>query len=377
VKGVAGMSLQVLPFLEVFKDLSAGNVKTPQSEFLREGSIPVVDQGQQLIAGYVNDKSRICKVKPPIIIFGDHTRTIKYIGFEFAMGADGTKVLSPKIESDVKYLFYALQFIQIPAAGYSRHFKFLKEIEIPLPPLAEQKRIAAILDAADALRAKRHESLAELDNLLQSTFLHMFGDPLTNPMGWEIKNLSEVCSKITDGTHHSPPVCDSGIPYITAKHLKKDGLKFFASPWFISPKHHAEIFARCDPRPGDVLYIKDGATTGIAAVNRYDFEFSMLSSLALLRPSVSFIYGEYLCAYLNNDRNKTHLIENMGGAAIKRFTLAKIKKFRVPVPPLPLQHHFAITVQSIEQQKARMQAHLAELDALFASLQARAFNGKL
>jgi type I restriction enzyme S subunit len=67
----------------------------------------------------------------------------------------------------------------------------------------------------------------------------------------------------------------------------------------------------------------------------------------------------------------------MGGAAIKRLTLAKIKKFRVPVPPLSLQHHFAITVQSIEQQKARMQAHLAELDALFASLQARAFNGEL
>jgi type I restriction enzyme S subunit len=201
---------------------------------------------------------------------------------------DGWLVLSPRHDQIHPDFFYHLlgsaalyrEFSRRAAGAVVKNLNtdLVKSIEVVLPPLQDQKRIAAILDAADALRAKRRESLAQLDTLLQSTFLHMFGDPVMNPKGWEIKNLSEVCSKITDGTHHSPPVCDSGIPYITAKHLKKDGLKFFELPWFISPEHHAEIFARCDPRPGDVLYIKDGATTGIAAVNRYDFEFSMLSS---------------------------------------------------------------------------------------------------
>ena len=186
------MSFPELPFLDVFKDASRGNIKTPQTEFLEEGAIPVVDQGQRLVAGFVNDRSRVCKAKPPVIVFGDHTRAFKYVDFEFAMGADGTKVLVPKVESDTKYLYYALTAMEVPAAGYSRHYKLLKETTIPLPPLAEQKRIAGILDAADALRTKRREALAQLDALLQSTFLDMFGDPVTNPMGWDERTLGEL-----------------------------------------------------------------------------------------------------------------------------------------------------------------------------------------
>ncbi len=294
-----------------------------------------------------------------------------------------------KIESETvepEYLFHVLNSKEFEqdaiknskgVAQLNLSSRWIEKYEVPLPPLPEQKRIAKILDAADTLRAKRRESLAQLDALIQSTFLDMFGDPVTNPRGWEDYVLSDACIKITDGTHHSPPTCQGGIPYITAKHLKKDGLKFFNDPWYVSSEHHAEIYSRCDPVKGDVLYIKDGATTGIAAVNRYTFEFSMLSSLALLKPRPDMLISEYLCAYLNNDKNKSHLIGNMGGAAIKRLTLAKIKKFRIPVPPIPLQHRFASIVESIERQKSRLRAHLVELDTLFASLQHRAFNGGL
>jgi len=294
------------------------------------------------------------------------------------------RALVPKVPIDSKYLLHSMlglaETIQRYGSGATVKGitqKKLANLQIPLPPLPEQKRIAAILDAADALRAKRRESLEQLDTLLQSTFLEMFGDPVTNPMGWDVRDLFDVCEKITDGTHHSPPICEKGIPYVTAKHLKKDGLKFFDNPWFVSPEKHAEIFARCNPELGDVLYIKDGATTGIAAINRYDFEFSMLSSLALLKPSNETLTSEYLTWYLNDERNKSHLIDNMGGAAIKRLTLAKIKKFRVPIPPIGLQQRFATIVEAIEQQKARYHSHLAELDTLFASLQSRAFNGEL
>lgn len=255
--------------------------------------------------------------------------------------------------------------------------KKIKETEIPLPPLEEQRRIAKILDVADALRAKRREALAQLDTLLQATFLDMFGDPVTNPKGWEVKQLDEICQKITDGTHHSPPIQDSGIPYITAKHLKPDGIKFFENPWFISEKDHIEIYRRCNPKKDDVLYIKDGATTGIAAINRYDFPFSMLSSLALLRTNKKICTPEYLCSWLNDNQNKTNLLGNMGGAAIKRLTLAKIKSFKVPLPPITIQLKYTKIVLSIEQQKARMRAHLAELDGLFGALQQRAFRGEL
>ena len=300
---------------------------------------------------------------------------------------DGWLVLSPKDSNAHSDFFYYLlgsdfifrEFTKRAAGAVVKNLNIdlVKSVEIPLPPLEEQKRIAGILDAADALRAKRRETLEQLDQLAQSTFLEMFGDPVTNPKGWEVSDMLEVCNKITDGTHHSPPICDEGVPYITAKHLKKDGLKFFDNPWFISADDHTEIFNRCDPSRGDVLYIKDGATTGIAAINYYEFEFSMLSSLALLKPKSKLITSEYLCAFLNNERNKSHLTNNMGGAAIKRFTLAKIKKFQIPLPPLPLQKEFASIIESIEKQKERVKAHLEELDTLFSSLQSRAFKGEL
>ncbi|NJO98470.1 MAG: hypothetical protein HC764_22760, partial [Pleurocapsa sp. CRU_1_2] len=178
--------------------------------------------------------------------------------------------------------------------------KDLKRVKIPLPPLEEQKRIAAILDKADAIRRSRKEAIRLTEELLRSTFLDMFGDPVTNPKGWNLGKLSDVCKKISDGTHHSPPIVSEGIPYITAKHLKKYGLDFHSNPWFVAETEHKKIYARCNPEKGDVLYIKDGATTGIAAINNYNFEFSMLSSLALLKVGEN-LTSEYLCDWLNSE----------------------------------------------------------------------------
>jgi len=348
---------------------------------------------QIMLCGIINAKSGKCSEDCSFCAQSSfhNTQTENYPLIEKSMlpAALNQRVGALKIESETvepEYLFHVLNSKEFEqdaiknskgVAQLNLSSRWIEKYEVPLPPLPEQKRIAKILDAADTLRAKRRESLAQLDALIQSTFLDMFGDPVTNPRGWEDYVLSDACIKITDGTHHSPPTCQGGIPYITAKHLKKDGLKFFNDPWYVSSEHHAEIYSRCDPVKGDVLYIKDGATTGIAAVNRYTFEFSMLSSLALLKPRPDMLISEYLCAYLNNDKNKSHLIGNMGGAAIKRLTLAKIKKFRIPVPPIPLQHRFASIVESIERQKIRLRSHLVELDTLFASLQHRAFNGGL
>lgn len=249
-------------------------------------------------------------------------------------------------------------------------------LNIPLPPLAKQKRIAKILDAADALRAKRRESLAQLDTLLQSTFLEMFGDPVKNPRGWKVVDLGEVLEKVTDGTHHSPGIVDDGVPYITAKHLKSNGLRFFDNPWFVSEQSHREIYARCNPEKGDVLYIKDGATTGLAAINRYDFQFSMLSSLALLKVDYQWLYPEFLCAWLNSPRTRSHLLQGLGGAAIKRLTLTKIKKFKIPVPPLSIQEEFGQVLSAIDGIRKRCDAQLGELDGLFGALQQQAFSGQ-
>ncbi|MER0442626.1 restriction endonuclease subunit S [Emticicia sp. W12TSBA100-4] len=289
-------------------------------------------------------------------------------------------VLKAKEGVSTEFLMYYLNFSDLNSyiTGSTRG-KLTKSsldgIKIPLPDLATQKHIAEVLDKADTLRQQNRQLLAHYDELLQSTFIELFGDPVKNPKGWEVKKLDKICTQITDGTHFSPPSVDSGVPYITAKHVKDYGVDFYSKPTYVSIEEHEKIYARCKPEKGDVLYIKDGATTGIAAVNPYDFEFSMLSSLALIKPQKKELTSQFLVSWLNSEQVKENLInEFMAGAAIKRFTLQKIKSFQIPVPPLTLQQHFAKIVEQIEAQKAQTQTALTESEALFEGLLAGYFN---
>jgi type I restriction enzyme S subunit len=285
---------------------------------------------------------------------------------------------------DDKYFYFYLSELQSKilrkAAGAAQpniSTKEISEFKIPLPPLDQQKKIAAILDAADVYRQKTKALIEKYDELTQSLFLDMFGDPVTNPKGWEFKTLNNVCSKITDGTHHSPTPQESGYPYVTAKHVKPFRLDFLSKPSHVSKDAHTEIYKRCTPELGDILYIKDGATTGIACVNTFDEPISLLSSLALLKPG-NEVNNQYLCYWLNHKGIKQKLIsEFMSGAAIKRFTLKKINSFKLMIPNIELQNQFAERVQAIEEQKAQAQAGLAGAEDLFNSLLQRAFKGEL
>src|SRR3954470_6055486 len=120
------------------------------------------------------------------------------------------------------------------------------------------------------------------------------------PTGWIEASLSDACQLITGGTHHSPVNGPIGaFKYITAKNIKKNGLAL-DNVTYVDALTHAEIYRRCPPKKGDVLYIKDGATTGVAVVNPLDEQFSMLSSVALLRPDPQLLTSEYLCNQLNS-----------------------------------------------------------------------------
>lgn len=112
-------------FSQVLEDVSGGNVKVPKSEYLSEGAFPVIDQGKTEICGYTNNPDTLFKSADlPVIVFGDHTRCLKFIDVPFAMGADGVKVLRPKSGHDAKFLFHALKNLRLADAGYDRHFKY-------------------------------------------------------------------------------------------------------------------------------------------------------------------------------------------------------------------------------------------------------------
>jgi type I restriction enzyme S subunit len=168
--------------------------KTPQKETLTEGIYPVIDQGQKYIGGYVNDIEKVVELNKPVIVFGDHTRCFKYVDFNFAPGADGTKVLEPTDLYDPKFLYYSLQTLKLPNRGYSRHYSFLKKSTIGLPPLNEQHRIIDKVEQLFAELDKGVESLKTAQEQLklyrQALLKHAFEGKLT--ADWREANKGKV-----------------------------------------------------------------------------------------------------------------------------------------------------------------------------------------
>ena len=162
-------------FTSVFDDVTKLGKKIPTSEYLKNGKYPIIDQGQSDIAGYTDEESGIF-VNVPAVIFGDHTRIIKYVDVPFFIGADGVKILKAKDEkANYKFLYYALSSAKIPNTGYNRHFKWLKEIDIPTYSEQEQIEIVDELDKIYDLIALRKKQLNNLDELVKSRFIAMFG----------------------------------------------------------------------------------------------------------------------------------------------------------------------------------------------------------
>ncbi len=157
----------------------------------------------------------------------------------------------------------------------------LKKFPIPLPPLEEQRRIAAILDKADAVRQKRQQVIALTEELLRSAFLEMFGDP--EHTCYPVKTLAEVCELITDGAHFTPTYVDKGIPFLRVTDIQTKSINW-KNTKYIPLDEHKKLIKRCHPLKGDVLYSKNG-TIGIPRLIDWEEEFSIFVSLALLRPS--------------------------------------------------------------------------------------------
>lgn len=151
-----------LPTIVNFDQISTTNKKIKIQDCLESGNYPVIDQGQALISGYINDFDKVIKVDDPVIIFGDHTRAVKWIEIDFVPGADGIKVLKPKPYLNGRFSYYQLKSLEIPEKGYSRHFKFLKEISFFIPPVNEQIRIA---DKLDSVLAKVDAAQARLEKI--------------------------------------------------------------------------------------------------------------------------------------------------------------------------------------------------------------------
>ncbi|MCQ2050259.1 MAG: restriction endonuclease subunit S [Candidatus Saccharibacteria bacterium] len=169
--------------------------------------------------------------------------------------------------------------------------------------------------------------------------------PFEIPENWEWVRLGDVCEKITDGTHHSPINTETGdFMYVTAKNIKDEGVATEGIT-YVSAEVHEEIYARCAPEKGDVLLIKDGATTGVVTVNNIEEPFSLLSSVALLKPG-KFFESWFLAFVIRSSLFNTMIRSQMKGVGITRVTLSQINSFELPLPPLAEQKRIVEAIES-------------------------------
>ena len=182
-------------------------------------------------------------------------------------------------------------------------------------------------------------------------------------------SLSDVCTKISDGTHHSPTVqhtdpAPGRYRYVTSKNIRPWGLDL-GDITYLDEAVHREIFSRCNPELGDVLLTKDGANTGNVAINTLEEEFSLLSSVALLKLKRDIIDSRFVRYYLESPVGSKRLLGDMTGTAIRRIILRKIKETEIPVAPIDDQRRI---VAEIEKQFTRLEAGVAALRRAQANL---------
>jgi type I restriction enzyme S subunit len=305
-------------------------------------------------------------------------------GFVSALRAD-TKQIDPRF----LYWWFSLDRTQALLRSFGQKTTSISNLnaerclnlDVPLPPLPEQRRIAAILDQADALRAKRREALAQLDGLTQSIFMEMFGDPATNPKAWARLTLNELMDENGPQNGLYKPSTDygTGIPILRIDAFydgvvtKLDTLKrvrLSESELSLYGLRFEDIVIN---RVNSIEYL--GKSALIPKLNEHTVFESNMMRFTVMRDVVE---PGYVVQFLQTKYIKSQII-SCSKNAVNQSSINQqdVKSFQVNVPPLTLQQTFATRIQAVETLKATHQVALAELDSLFACLQHRAFRGEL
>lgn len=250
---------------------------------------------------------------------------------------------------------------------------FVEKIEIPLPPLKEQKRIAAILDKADAIRRKRQQAIKLADEFLTSAYIQRFGDPAKSE--FEVLKLEEVTTKITDGAHFTPTYVDSGVPFLRVTDINKGELDWGKTKFIPESEHHT-LIKRCNPEKGDVLYSKNG-TIGVPKLIDWDSEFSIFVSLCLIKPDKKYLRGKYLESFLKTPFALKQANSKSKSATVTNLHLIEIKQIKLPVPPLSIQDEWCDFLEKYNQFLSKCKSSFGSMDDQFNSISQKAFSGKL
>ena len=358
--------------------------KIKKQEYKIYGRYPVIDQGQDLIAGYWDNEKDVYKKNLPVIIFGDHTRIIKYIDFPFVTGADGTKILVPNTSVVFpRFFYYSLLNLKIPSRGYNRHYSLLRESKIPLPPLPEQQKIAAVLSAVQEAKEKTEAVIAATKALKKSMMKHLFtygpvspqeaeNVPLKEteigkvPENWELISSNKVFSYITDGTHDTPEKLTNGIPLIKSKQIKNGKINKNEIDYFISKKDYEIINKRSKVDKYDILFSMIG-TIGETALIIEVPDFA-IKNVGLFKTNGNYELAIYTFYWLQTANAKNYIDKNTSGTSQKYIKLVKLKNYPILFPPLPIQQKIASILSAIDSKIEAEENKKQALEELFKTL---------
>ncbi|OOE92360.1 restriction endonuclease subunit S [Salinivibrio sp. AR647] len=358
--------------------VTSKNLKNGKIDFSTCTNISAEDHEQISKRSAVDDGdilyAMIGTIGNPVIVQGDRDFSIKNVAlFKFS-----------KSQAFNRYFYHLLgsslvtQQFEKNARGGTQKFVSLgniRALQIPLPPLEEQKRIAAILDKADAIRQKRKQAIDLADEFLRSVFLDMFGDPVTNPKGWETKSLKEVSEHINDCPHSTPKWTDAGVICLRTSNLTKGGWNW-EDTRYVSDETYNERTKRGKLEQGDIILSREG-TVGIAALVPESVEMCMGQRLVQVRANREFVLPEYLLYLLLFELEPKRITRLMAGSTSKHINVRDLKQLKILLPSIDLQKKFVEIMNKSKETTSSMVLFSSESVNSSLALSQKAFSGQL
>jgi len=328
-------------------------------DYLAEGCFPIVSQESGLVSGYTNNAELVYKHKRPVVIFGDHTKNVKYVDFDFVVGADGVHILYPIDYINPKFLFYEICSIRLRNLGYARHYKLLKEKQIAYPSLPEQQRIVELLDAEfamiDTIKANAEQQLQAAKDLFQSALKEM----LTPKEGWKEKKLREISLSVKDGDWiEKKDQSLSGIRLIQTGNIgiglykdKSDSAHYISSETF-SRLHCEEVFA------GDILISRLPDPVGRAClIPQMKNRCITAVDCSIIKLNEGIINPRFFLLYTQTREYFTKISSLCTGSTRLRISRKKLMEVTIPIPSLSEQIEIADKLDEISNKVTQLQSN--------------------
>ncbi len=346
-------------------------VKVPKQKsiksknYLQFGSFPIISQESIIVSGYSNDETLLYKHNKPVVIFGDHTKNIKYIDFDFIVGADGVHILLTKDDILPKFFYYELCSINIRNLGYARHYKLLKEKNIMYPTsLLDQQRIVSYLDAEfakiEALKANAEKQLQAAKDLFQAALKEL----LTPKEGWVEKKLGEVITNLRTGlnprTHFKLNTPDATYNYITVRELK--GFDIVADEK--TDKVNAEALNRINKRSnllkGDVLFSGTGTIGNTALVTTQPETWNIKEGIYALTPNHKVINSKFLIYVISSDFFLNNARKKAEGTGVKSIPMKRFVELAIYIPNMFCQEKCVAKLAALSANVKALQTNYTE-----------------